>query len=396
MTSIFSQSLAVIIMNMRSLPRRLWMSLAMILASGVVVAILLAFLAMSKGFEMTLKGAGSEDVAFILRTGSAAELNSSISKEQYNLIETAPGIVKQNGIPMVSPELYVIVDGLKRSSNTEANLPLRGMHPQQGVALRDGFHLTQGRMFQEGTSEIIVGEGVINQFKGFELGEAIRSGKSSWKVVGVFSTGGNVFESEIWADARVVQSQYNRGSGYQSIRAKLESPAQIESIKRYMENDPRFTHEAQSEAQYFASQGEGLSFMAIFGRVISSVMALGALAGALNTMYTSVSDRAKEIATLRAIGFSHLSAFIGTMFEALLLAVVGGLLGSVAAFVLFDGINASTLGGSFTQVVFSFELTPDLFRQGANMALIIGFFSGFFPAWRAARVPVMVAFQHGR
>lgn len=396
MTSLFSQSLAVIVMNMRSLPRRVWMSLAMIIASGVVVAILLAFLAMAKGFEVTLKGAGTEDVAFIMRTGSAAELNSSISKEQFNLIETAPGIVQRNGKAMVSPELYVIIDGVKRSSQTEANLPLRGMHPDVGVAMRNGFSLTSGRMFEEGTSEIIVGEGVISQFEGFELGSEIRSGKSSWKVVGTFTTGGNVFESEIWADARVVQSQYNRGSGYQSIRAQLTSADQLEQLKTFMENEPRLTHDAQSEAAYFATQGEGLSFMAIFGRVISSIMALGALAGALNTMYTSVSDRSKEIATLRAIGFSHMSAFIGTMFEALLLAAIGGVLGSVAAYLLFDGINASTLGGSFTQVVFSFELTPELFRQGANMALLIGFFAGVFPAWRAARVPVMVAFQSGR
>lgn len=394
MMTIFSQSLAVILMNIRSLPRRFWMSAAMVFASAVVVAILLAFLAMAKGFEVTLQSAGSEDVAFFLRTGSQAELNSSVMNDQVNLLRNAPGIASNEQGPIVSPELYVIVDGIKKASQTKANIPLRGLG-SQGVALRKDFTLIDGRMFNSGTNELIVGQGILNEFDGFELGKEIRFGKNAWTVVGVFSTGGNVFESELWADAKVIQSAYNRGSSYQSVRAKLTSPEQIEEIKAYIENDPRLNQVVQSEAEYFAQQGKSLSYMAIFGRVISTVMALGALAGALNTMYTSVADRATEIATLRAIGFSSMSAFVGTMVEAVVLSVIGGVLGSVAAFVFFDGLSASTLGGSFTQVVFTFELSPDLFQQGATLALIIGFVSGFFPAWRAARVPVIVAFQAG-
>ena len=391
--TIFSQSIAVIMMNLRSLPRRLWMSLAMVLASAVVVAILLAFLAMARGFEATLEGAGSDDVAFMLRTGSAAELNSTVTKEQFNIVETAPMVARDENGPLVSPELYVVVDGIKRSTQTEANIPLRGMNQQQGVPMRSNFTLTAGRMFTDGTDELIVGEGVLREFSGFELGQDIRFGKYTWKVVGVFSTGGNVFESELWGDAKVIQNLYNRGSSYQSLRVKLNSVDDIEALKTFVENDPRLNNDVQSENEYFEAQGKSLSYMAIFGRVISTVMALGALAGALNTMYTSVADRATEIATLRAIGFSHLSAFVGTMVEALVLALLGGLVGCMAAFLLFDGMNASTLGGSFTQVVFSFQLDETLFKQGANLALIIGFFSGVFPAWRAARVPVIVAFQ---
>lgn len=390
--TIFSQSLAVIMMNLRSLPRRVWMSAAMVLASAVVVAILLAFLAMAKGFETTLESAGSEDIAFFLRTGSAAELNSTVTKEQVNLIEVAPGIASNEIGPLVSPELYVIVDGMKKSSQTEANIPLRGME-NPGFAMRKNFKMEQGRLFTPGTDELIVGAGILKEFDGFELGQSVKFGKFSWKVVGVFSTGGNVFESELWADAKVIQNLYNRGSSYQSIRAKITSPQALEELQAYIENDPRLNQDVQTESEYFAAQGKGLSYMAIFGRIISTVMALGALAGALNTMYTSVSDRAMEIATLRAIGFSHVSAFVGTMVEALVLAAIGGLFGSIAAYFLFDGLSASTLGGSFTQVVFNFKLTTDLVIQGASMALVIGFFSGFFPAWRAARVPVIVAFQ---
>lgn len=395
MSTLLSQSAAVIKMNIQSLPRRLWMSLAMVFASAVVVAILLAFLAMSKGFEATMQSAGSDDIAFFMRTGSAAELNSSASREQVNLIENAPGIMRDEQGPMVSPELYVIVDGVKKSTQQEANIPLRGLE-QRGVDMRKGFTMVAGRLFNPGTDELIVGAGVLNQFDGFELGQEIRFGKYTWKVVGVFSTGGNVFESELWADAKVIQNLYNRGSSYQTVRARMESPDSLSKINEYLKSEPRLTHEAQAESAYFAEQGKSLGYMAMFGWVISSIMALGALAGALNTMYTSVSDRAMEIATLRAIGFSSFSAFIGTMAEAMALAVVGSLVGSLAAFIFFDGLSTSTLGGSFTQVVFSFRLTPELFMNGITLALIIGFVSGFFPAWRAARVPVIVAFQTGR
>jgi putative ABC transport system permease protein len=392
MSHLFSQSCAVIAMNIRSLPRRFWMSLAMVFSSAVVVAILLAFLAMAKGFEATMQSAGSSDIAFFIRTGSAAELNSSASREQVNLIENAPGIVRDEQGPLVSPELYVIVDGIKKSTQQDANIPLRGLS-QRGVDMRKGFTLTAGRMFTPGTDELMVGAGILREFDGFDLGQEIRFGKYTWKVVGVFSTGGNVFESELWADAKVIQNLYNRGSSFQSVRARISSPDDLTAINEYLKSEPRLTHEVQTESAYFAAQGKSLEYMAIFGWVISSIMALGALAGAMNTMYTSVSDRAMEIATLRAIGFSHFSAFIGTMVEAMTLAVIGSIVGSLAAYIFFDGLHASTLGGSFTQVVFSFQLTSDLFIQGITLALVIGFISGVFPAWKAARVPVIVVFQ---
>lgn len=391
MTTIFSQSVAVVAMNIRSIPQRIWMSIAMVFASAVVVAVLLAFLAMAKGFEATMESAGSPDVAFFMRQGSSAELNSSISREQVNLIEAAPGIVKDANGPIISAELYVIVDGIKKRTQTEANIPLRGLG-SHGVNMRKNFQLTAGRLFTPGTGEMIVGVGILREFDGFDLGQEVRFGKYSWKVVGVFSNGGSVFESELWADAKVIQSLYNRRS-YQTVRAKITSDDTISAMKAYLENDPRLTQEVKTEADYFNTQGESLAYMAIFGQVISSVMGLGALAGALNTMYTSVSARSKEIATLRAIGFSHISAFIGTMGEAMVLALIGGLLGSVMAFLFFDGISASTLGGSFTQVVFSFKLSGDLFFQGAAMAVLIGFLSGIFPAWRAARIPIVLAFK---
>ncbi|WP_444929160.1 ABC transporter permease [Microbulbifer sp. SSSA002] len=393
MGSLIAQIVSVTAMNLGSLRRRLWMSLAMVFAAAVVVAILLAFLAMAKGFEATMSGAGSSQIAILMREGSSTELNSVMQQEQVNLIAESAGIARDANGPLVSAELFVIVDGTKKSTGGEANIPLRGLN-QIGMAMRSNMRLVEGRMFTPGTNEMIVGAGVLREFDGFETGQEVRFGKNLWTVVGVFSTGGNIFESELWADIKIIQSHYNRANSYQSIRLQLENDGDLTPVEATIQREPRLNLEAQTEREYFANKGKQLQYIATFGWIVSSVMALGALAGALNTMYTSVADRAREIATLRALGFSNFSAFCSTIAEAMLLALAGGLLGSVAAYLFFDGLNASTLGGNFTQVVFNFEMSPDLFVQGATLALVIGFISGFFPAWRAARMPVAIAFRH--
>jgi putative ABC transport system permease protein len=395
MSGFLSQIGTVTTMNLRSLPQRLWMSLAAVFAVGVVVAVLLAFLAMANGFRETLAGTGSDAVGIVTRVGSQSELNSVLSRDAVNLLTTAPGIAKDaDGQPIYSAELYVIVDGVKRSSGTQANLPMRGIS-LQGFALRDNIAIVEGRMFEPGRNEIVVGQGVQREFAGFELGRRIRFGKTNWEVVGVFSAGGSAFESELWADAPTVQSQFQRGSSYQTLRLRLSEPGNVQPIVDFVAQEPRLVVDVQTEADYFATQGEALNSIAVFGWTISIIMGLGALAGALNTMYTSVSARTSEIATLRAIGFSNASAFFGTLAESIVLSAVGGLLGALAAFFAMDGFSASTLGGSFTQVVFTFELSPQLFVNGLVMALAIGVIGGVFPAWRAARVPVIAAFRGG-
>ncbi|MEL7313261.1 MAG: FtsX-like permease family protein [Pseudomonadota bacterium] len=395
MTGFFSQIWTVIKMNVLSLPQRLWMSLAAVFAVSVVVAVLLAFLAMATGFEETLAGTGSDDVAIVTRTGSQSEVNSVLSRNTVNLVSTSPGIATDgDGGAIYSAEVYVIVDGIKRSTQNEANIPLRGLSPD-GVNLRSSVSVTEGRMFEAGRNEIIVGAGVQRAFEGFEVGEQIRFGKTVWDIVGVFSTGGSAFESELWADAPTVQGQFQRGSSFQTVRVRLSQPGDVEPIREYIANDPQLILDIDTEAGFFASQGKALSGIAIFGWILSIVMGLGALAGALNTMYTSVASRVREIATLRAIGFNNSSAFFGTLAESLVLSVIGGVLGALFAWLFFDGFSASTLGAGFTQVVFTFELTPALFVNGIIMAIIIGMVGGLFPAWRAARVPVVSAFQGG-
>lgn len=379
--------------SLKSIPQRAWLSLATVLTIAVVVAVLLAFLAMSEGFRSTLANSGAPDVAIVLRGGSSAELNSVLSRDQVQLLRNAPGIAVGNGEPVVSPELYVIVDGIKKSSGTEANIPLRGLTPA-GIALRDEIEIVAGRAFRPGRNEIIVGRGLLREFAGFDLGRRVRFGAARWQVVGVFAANGTVFESELWSDLAGVQSQFNRGSSVQSVRARLTEPAAIEQMRGFVAADPRLNVDVISEQQYFAEQSEATSDLILtLGWPLAIAMALGALAGALNTIYTSVASRAREIATLRAIGFSNVSAFFATLAESLALSLLGGVFGSGLAYVFFDGLSASTLGGSFSQVVFEFRLTGNLVVQGALLALVIGLLGGVFPAIRAARLPVAMAFS---
>tara|TARA_R110002073_G_scaffold105106_9_gene237762 strand:- start:1404 stop:2582 length:1179 start_codon:yes stop_codon:yes gene_type:complete len=390
---LLSQTWVVIIMNIRSLPARFSMSLATIFAVAAVVGVLLFFLAMGNGFRATLEGAGSDAVAVVTREGSQSEINSVLGRDQVNLIANAPGIARDDaGNPLISAELYVIVDGIKESTKTKVNLPLRGLS-QAGFDLRDNVKITDGRMFSPGRNEIIVGKGVLKEFGGFSLGKKITFGKTTWEVVGIFTTGGSAFESELWADARSVQDQFRRGNSFQTMRLRLETPGDVSALQAYAKTDPRLNVKIETEANYFSTQGDAIKGYVIFGWGVSIIMGLGALAGALNTMYTSVASRAREIATLRAIGFSNVSAFMGTLVEGILLSLLGGVLGIVATYLFIDGNSAATIGASFTQVVFTFTLSPDLMVQGGWIALAIGVLGGFFPAFRAARLPVVIAFE---
>jgi putative ABC transport system permease protein len=282
-----------------------------------------------------------------------------------------------------------VVDGLKRTTRTKANLPLRGIG-EQGATLRKGIKITAGRMFNRGSNEIVVGKGLVREFDGFDLGSTAAFGATRWTVVGVFDAEGSVFESEIWADLPVVQSLFNRNNVFQTIRARLTGPAALADLKKFSDDDPRLKLDVKSEAEYFAEQASQTSdLIQKLGWPLAIAMALGALAGALNTMYSSVAARATEIATLRAIGFGGFPAFVGTLVESLALAALGGLLGAAATYFIFDGVSASTLGGNFTQVVFDFKLSPALIGQGLGMALVVGLIGGLFPALRAARMPIV-------
>jgi putative ABC transport system permease protein len=389
MRSILLQMLAVTLINLKSLPQRLWMSLATVTAVGLVVAVLLTFLAMANGFQRTIAGSGAEDIAVVLRAGSQSELNSVVSRDQVRLIEEGPGIARgADGKPLTSGELYVTVNAIKRSTGMKASLPLRGLG-LRGAALRRGIALTSGRMFNPGSNEIIVGKALGLEFEGFDLGQTVTFNSNRFSVVGTFAADGGVFESEIWADLPVLQSLFNRPV-FQTVRARLTSPAALEALKAYSDGDPRLKLDVISEAAYFAEQASRTSdLIQKLGWPLAIAMAFGSLAGALNTMYSSVAARATEIATLRAIGFGGFSTFVGTLVESLILASIGGAIGAAATYLMFDGFTASTVGGNFGQVVFNFQLSPRLIAQGLLLALVVGLVGGLFPALRAARMPII-------
>ena len=388
------QILAVTALNVRNLPQRTSASLVAVIGIAAVVLVFAAVLSMAKGFERTMVSAGSENTAIVMRSGSTAELNSGLSNEQMLIVSNAPGILKDGDTPVLSAELYVVVDVLKKSTNDDANVPLRGVQAA-AFDVRDNVRLSEGRMFEPGRNELIVGRAAQQQFAGLEVGSSIAFGQTDWSIVGVFEADGSVSESELWTDVRILQSVYRRGNSYQSVRVRLESPDSLPLLEAALKEDPRIDPDVLTERAYYSSQAESLSnFIRLIGYPLTILMSIGAVFGALNSMYSSVSARGKEIATLRALGFGPFAVMMSTVVESVLLALAGGIVGGLLAYALFNGFQVSTLNGAtFSQVVFDFAVTGDLLLQGLVAALIIGFIGGLFPAIRAARMPVAQALR---
>jgi putative ABC transport system permease protein len=391
---LLNQAVAVTALNIRNLPQRIGGSVVAVVGVAAVVLVFAAVLSMATGFERTMMAAGTEDTAIVMRSGSTAELNSGLSNEQALIIANAPGVMRDGDSAIASFEIYVVVDLRKKTTNEDANAPLRGV--QAGAFdIRSNVEIVEGRAFEEGKNELVVGRAAQSQFAGLEVGDDIRFGQTTWTVVGVFEAGGSVSESELWTDLPVLQSMYRRGTSVQSVRVRLETPESIDELSQVLADDPRLDVDVMTEMAYYSSQAAPLSqFIRIVGYPLTVLMAIGAVFGALNSMYASVSVRGKEIATLRALGFGPFSVLVSTIVESTLLSLIGGLLGGAVAFVVFNGFQVSTLNGaSFSQVVFDFAVTPDLLMQGIIAALIIGLVGGFFPALRAARLPVAQALR---
>lgn len=382
------QTIAITLQNLRSLPGRTGSSLVAIIGVAGVVAVLVAVLSMAKGFQQTLTvGAAPENVV-VLRSGSSSEMDSGFDGDQTRLIAQAQELVG------VSPELYVMVDLAKKSTGTMANVPFRGVGGN-AAEIRATFEIVDGRMFEPGRRELIAGLGASDQFEGLVVGNTLEFGQQRWDVVGLFAADGATVESELWTDASVLQGAYRRGNNYSVVYGKLASADDFAAFKDALTSDPRLSVRVERETDYMAEQSETLSgFISVLGYGIAILMALGALFGALNTMYTAVSDRAREIATLRALGFAARPIVVSVMVEALLLALAGGIVGAAIAYALFNGFTVSTLNfSSFTQVVFAFSVTPDLLVQGVVIALVIGLIGGLAPAVRAARTPIVAALR---
>lgn len=389
-----SQIAIITAMNLRNLPQRIGTSSVAVFGVACVVGVLIGVMSMASGFQRTMTSAGSATTALVMRSGSTSELNSGMGYEQTQLIANSPGIQRENGEPIASAELYVIVDLLKRSTLTSANVPLRGVEAN-AFKVRDNVQIIEGRRFEPGRNELIVGRGAHNQFANLDVGSTIKFGPTEWTVVGIFSAGGGLSESELWCDVRILQDAYRRGNSFQSVRAKLTSPEALEDFKTAIASNPQLDMEAQLETDYLAAQAEPVSmFIKAIGYPVAILMALGAIFGAINTMYASVSTRTREIATLRALGFGAFPVAFSTLFESLVLSLIGGAIGSLVVYLLFNGYSVSTLNfSSFSQVVFDFAVTADLLVQGVIAAAIIGVVGGLFPAIRAARLPVATALR---
>jgi putative ABC transport system permease protein len=388
-----NQLVAVTAMNLRNLPSRLGTSLVAVVGIGGVVAVLVSLLSMGEGFRAALDLSGRDDVAMILRGGSADELSSSISREEYNVIALAPGIVRDKRGPVVSGELYTIVDLPMRSTGTGANVPFRGVG-ERAMELRDGFRIVAGRMFNPGQDEVIVGRGVFAQFGNVDLGSEVKWGPQSWRVVGVFEAGGSVSESEVWTDAVVLRGVYRRGNTVQIVRAQLESPAALATVRASLEHDPRLNVTVRSERAFYADQSRILlALIKYVGTTLAVLMGIGAVFAALNTMYSAVSERKREIATLRALGFGTSSVVVAFLFEALFIAAVGGVLGCILVLPV-NGLTTGTLNfQTFSHLSFAFRITPLLLGFGLGFALLMGLVGGLPPALRAARLPITVALR---
>lgn len=385
-------TLAATRIGLSSLPQRWGACSVIIIGIAGVVGVLVAMLAMGEGFKATLDATGSDDTAIILRGGSQAETNSVILRDQVPLVSSLPGIARDaGGQPLLTAELSQVVSLKTRADGSDANAQLRGIG-EEAWQVRPGVRLVEGRRFQPGLQELVVGQGAQSQFQGLEVGSTLEFANQQWAVVGKFASG-DAYDSELWGDAQTIASTYRRNA-FQSITVRTDGAAGFAQLKAAMDADPRLKLDVETTRSYYRKQSGQLSTLInILGTVIGAIMAVGAVFGALNTMYAAIAGRAREIATMRAIGFRSLPVVLAVMLETMLLALLGGVLGGLIAWAIFNGYTVSTLGNNFSQVVFQFKVSPQLLWSGLKWAMGIGLIGGLFPALRAARMPVTAALR---
>ncbi len=391
--SFIRQVLLVTNMNLRSVLERSGSSLVIIVGIAGSVAVMVSLLAMAEGLSSTISSTGEKDRVIILRDGSSSELSSGVAMTELDTVSSSPGIKSIDGEPMIAAELFAIIDLRKKGAESTSNLPIRGVQPAS-FRIRPEVDIIEGRNFTTGTAEIIVGKGANNQYEGLEIGDQIKVRDSFATVVGIFSSNGDVHESEIWADLATAQGLFRRGASASSMILKLDSPDSFNEVGLFVESYPNLELKVQSESDFYENQSSGADLIRVFGQVVGYIMAIGAVFAALNTMYSAVSTRLVEIGTLRALGFKGTTVLLALLIEALLLATIGGLLGGAIAYILFNGYTVSTLAGaSFSQTAFAFAVTGEIIQQGLTLALLVGFIGGVFPAWNAARRDITEALR---
>jgi putative ABC transport system permease protein len=382
------QAWSVTELAIATLPQRLSSSSVIVLGIAGVVCVLVALLAMAAGFQATLQQTGTEDTAIIMRAGSQTEMNSVIDQETAQLVDQAPQVLRDaQGRPIASPELVVVVAIPERGSGLDANVELRGVG-ERAWDLRPNVRIIAGRRFRAGLRELVVGKRAHQQFAQTDVGSVLSLNRQPWTVVGIFDSG-DAHDSELWGDSATIASTYRRGDSVTSISLGLTSAGAFDAYKAAITHDPRLKVDVKRTRDFYSSQSESLAqTIRILGATVGAIMGIGAVFGALNTMYAAVAARTREIATLRAIGFQGVPVIVSVLIETMLLAVLGGVIGAALAWLLFDDYTTSTLGENFSQVVFNFKVSPALLWEGLKWALAIGLIGGLFPAVRAARFAV--------
>jgi len=380
--------------NLRSIRVRWTSTLVAVLGIAGTVGVFVAMLSLARGFKVTVASSGSPGNAIIRRAGSTAEVDGALSLDQVRVIEVAPGVAKTSLGPLVSPEVVVVSPFALKSTGTDANVQVRGVSPRV-LEVRRNVKIVAGRFFQPALTELVVGRNAALAYAGFSVGNTVRFGGGNWKVVGIFDAGGSAFDSEVWGDADVINQVYKRPRNiFQSVTVHLTSPAAFDRFKEALMSDRRLTVQVDREIDYYEKQSRMVTTMIlVLGSLIAAVMGVGAVFCALNTMYSAVSERSREIATMRALGFSTLSVVSSFLIEAILVSLVGGALGCLAVLPV-NGLTTGTVNWqTFSHLAFAFRITPLLLGAGLLFAALMGIFGGVPPAIRAARRPVAQALR---
>jgi putative ABC transport system permease protein len=383
-----------IIYNVRSVKARWASAIVAVVGIAGTVGVFVAMLSLAKGFRATLVASGSPDNALIVRAGATSEMVSGVGLDSVKIIQDGTGIARGAEGPLVTAEAVLMAPIPLRSTGTDANVEVRGVSPNV-LEIRKGVRIVQGRMFLPGLAEVVVGKNANTTYSGLTLGNTIGLGTLQWKVVGIFDAGGSSFDSEVWADPHLLTAAYNRpDTFFQSVTAHLTSPEALTQLRDALTSDPRLNVDVAREIDYYAKQSTRMTTLITrLGGFVAFIMAIGAVFGALNTMYSAVADRGREIATMRALGFGGPSVVVSFLIEALLISFVGGVLGCVAVLRL-NGVTTSTINfQTFSNLAFAFKITPGLLAEGIIFALVMGVLGGFFPAVRAARLPVATALR---
>lgn len=384
----------LLLYNIESVRARWRTTIVAVLGIAGAVGVFVAMLSLARGFEAALVTSGSPDNAMIRRAGATSEIDSLITREQLRVIEDAPEVARDADGPLVSGEVVSVASLPLRASGTDANVQLRGV-TARALAVHDRVRIVEGRFLRPGLPELVVGRSARGSYANLDPGSEVRLGELTWRVVGVFDAGGSSFDSEVWGDADLVNAAYQRPAGIQqTVSARLASRDALGALKDRIAADPRMRAQVERETDYYARASQMMvQLIRVLGSLVALVMGIGAVFAALNTMYSAVAERGREVATLRALGFGPSTVVACFTFEALLVAGAGGLIGALGV-VPLNGLATSTLNfQTFSHLAFAFQVTPALLALGLGFALLMGLLGGVPPALHAARLPVAAALR---